>query len=230
LEIGGALVSSVDKRGIVVLSGPPCAGKSSIAKLLLGAPAPTRRVYIEVDALFDLLFPESDRNRDNRMLAYDAAHLLARGLFERGLMPILECTYARAQQRRSLVAALADVPTAPLWVVEIEIRAEEAVHRFTGRVQATDLDEGVVRERAEGFPYGDQALRLRSSASSPPDVLAGEIADWLRKPPRPVERERWAEAGRDWGSAPSCSGAQDRGAVDQRTDDRDGFGEGTVVE
>jgi predicted kinase len=185
--------------GIVVLSGPPCAGKSSVGRLLRRDESDRcRRTYVAVDAVFDLLFPDSDRNRGDRMLAYDSAHLLARGLCERGLTPVLECTYARAEQRSSLAAALADMPTVPLWIVEIEVSAAEAVRRFRARDEATDLDEDLLRERVENFPYGDQALRLVSSPDSPPEALADRIDDWLRGSPEPAQPDLWVAAGRDW--------------------------------
>jgi len=64
----------VTTGGVLVLAGPPCAGKSSVAKVLATDSARSRRVLIEVDSLFSLLLPDSDRNRHDRMLAYDAAH------------------------------------------------------------------------------------------------------------------------------------------------------------
>jgi predicted kinase len=131
------------------------------------------------------------------MLAYDAAHLLARMLLNRGITTVLECTYARLEQRASLLKALADIPAAPLWVVEFFISPDDAVQRFGQRHQATDLDERLVRERAEAFPYFGQAFRLMSSAATP-DALARDIAEWLRHDPQPVQRDLWAEAGRGW--------------------------------
>jgi predicted kinase len=177
---------------VLVLSGPPCSGKSSVGRLLS-----SEACHIEVDALFSFLLPESDRNRQDRLLAYDAAHSLARLLVERGRTVILECTYARREQRASLVEALAGLPEVPLWVVEFVISPDDAVARFRERDQATDLDEGMVRERAEGFPYSDQGLLLKSSASTP-EVLAQEVTEWLRHQPQPVQRVAWAEAGRAW--------------------------------
>lgn len=185
------------ERGIVVLSGPPCAGKSSIGRLLTRAPDRGRRAYIAVDAVFDLLFPGSDRNRDDRMSAYDLSHLLARGLYERGVTPVLECTYARVGQRSSLATALADLPAVPLWIIEIEVSAEEALRRFRTRHQATDLDEDLLRERVENFPYGAQGLHLVSVPDSPPEALVGQIDDWLYGVPEPVRRDLWVGAGRE---------------------------------
>jgi predicted kinase len=154
-------------------------------------------VYLEVDALFLLLLPESDRNRQDRRLAYDAAHAPARTVVDRGRLAILECTYARREQRGSLSRALSTTSWAPLWVVELAVAPDDAVQRFRRRRDATDLDEGAVRERAENFPYSREALQLQSSAA-PPDDLADAIAGWLRRRPRPVDRNRWAAEGRPW--------------------------------
>lgn len=152
---------------------------------------------MEVDSLFSLLLPGSDRTRDDRMLGYDAAHLLARMLLDRGQMPILECTYSRRQQRTSLLQAFANTPDTPLWVVEVAVSPDEAVLRFQRRHQAGDLHERLVHERARTFPYSDQALRLASETAAP-DNLAQQITAWLRLQPKPVDRARWAEAGKAW--------------------------------
>ncbi|MGY2701000.1 AAA family ATPase [Nocardioides sp. HB32] len=175
--------------GVLLLSGPPCSGKSSIGRLLVAD-----RVHLEVDALFDVLLPGSGRGREDRMLAYDAAHVLARLALDRGRDVLLECTYARREQRASLVAA---APDTPLWVVEIHVPPDEAVRRFRGRRQETDLDEASVRERAAAFPYSDQAFRLTSAAAAPADH-ARAVAAWLRGGPPPVRPDSWAAAGRPW--------------------------------
>jgi predicted kinase len=182
--------------GILVLAGPPCAGKSSVGRALVAGPAEGRCVRLEVDSLFLLLLPGSDRNRRDRMLAYDAAHAVARTVLESGATPVLECTYARVDQRASLVRALADQPEAPLWVVELSVTPDEAVRRFRDRDQATDLDEALLRERVEAFPYSDMALLLDSS--SPAQELAGRVNTWLQGEPPPVRREAWVASGRGW--------------------------------
>ncbi|MFC0006492.1 AAA family ATPase [Micromonospora siamensis] len=187
------LPADMTSNGIVVFSGPPCSGKSTVVKAMASRPG---RRHLEVDALFDLLFPASDRNRDDRMGAYDGAHLLARMLVDRGQTVVLECTYARRDQRRSLLRALAGSP-APLWIVEFFVASDEAVTRFRARRQATDLDEDLVRERADAFPYSDQALRVESSFGTPQEQ-AGRILTWLEQGPQPVDRKAWAQAGRDW--------------------------------
>ncbi|MBQ1011091.1 AAA family ATPase [Micromonospora sp. M51] len=184
--------------GVVVLSGPPCSGKSTAGRALAEVLTASGhcRIYLEVDALFELLFPESDRNRDDRLRAYAGAHLLARMFVDGGETVVLECTYARGDQRASLVEALAG-SAAPLWVVEFFVTPDEAVSRFRGRPQATDLDEALVRERAEAFPYFDDALRMESSSGSPEDHVQS-IVTWLRQDPRPVDQDLWARTGRGW--------------------------------
>ena len=187
-------------NGVLVLTGPPCAGKSAIGRTLASSPpsgTDRRSISLEVDSLFSLLLPGSDRNRDDRMLGYDAAHLLARMLLDRGQTPVLECTYSRRQQRASLLQAFADTPETPLWVVEVAVSPDDAVLRFQRRPQATDLHERLVHERARTFPYSDQALRL-TSATAAPGNLAQQITAWLPLQPEPVDLARWAEAGKAW--------------------------------
>ncbi len=190
-------MGSARGHGVLVVAGPPCAGKSSVARLLAQESWGADNLFIEVDALFSALLPQSDRNRSDRMLAYDAAHAVAGAAWERDRSPILECTYARLEQRASLVAALADIPQAPLWVVELVVTPDEAVERFRERVQATDLDERLVRERAEAFPYSGNALRIESAAAAP-DELARQISTWWADQPSPVDQRAWAEAGIGW--------------------------------
>lgn len=184
-------------NGVLVLSGPPCSGKSVVGRLLSADWSRTARHYVEVDSMFSLLLPGSDRSMSDRMLAYDAAHVVARLFLDRGRTPILECTYSRRQQRASLVTALADVPALPLWVVEFSVPPDEAVQRFRSSPthQATDLTEQLVRERALTFPYSERALQLGSTAASAED-LARTVTTWLLDQPAPIERDRWAAGGK----------------------------------
>jgi predicted kinase len=187
------------RAGVLVLTGPPFSGKSSVGKALAADPTWSRQVsiHVEVDSVFSLLLPRSVRSRNDRMLAYDATHALARLLVGRGITPVLECTYARREQRTSLLAALADLPGAPVRVVELHVTPDDAVRRFRERRQATDLDESTARERAEAFPYSDQALRLDTTTAAP-EALARDITQWWASEPPAVERDVWAGAGRSW--------------------------------
>jgi len=183
---------SVTDRGVVVLTGPPCSGKSSAGRILAGLRSPDPRIYVSVDALFDQLLPDSDRNPHDRLLAYDAAHALARSVFDHGRTPILECTYARREQRAGVVNAFED---ATLYVVELVISAEDALPRFLGRDQQTDLDERSLRAKVESFPYTPDALRLDPGT---PDEHAHRIQAWLEEKPPSIDRDRWVANGLAW--------------------------------
>jgi predicted kinase len=154
-------------------------------------------VHLEVDSLFSLLLPWSDRSREDRMFAYDAAHHLTRMLLARGTTVVLECTYARRDQRAGLRDALADVSSAQLWVVELFVSPDTAVRRFRARDEATDLDENSVHERAAAFPYLDQAHRLTASTPTP-DEMAEALLGWWRAGPPAVDPDAWVDAGRAW--------------------------------
>lgn len=183
--------------GILVLTGPPCAGKSSVGRVLAADSSREREAYMEVDALFSLLLPRSDRSRQDRMLGYDAAHALARTLAMHKYTAILECTYARQEQRASLLEAMSTASSRALWVVEFAISPDEAVERFRRRREATDLDEASLRERVENFPYWDEALRVDTS-SADPRGLAHQVITWLQRRPASADWTGWVEAGRAW--------------------------------
>ncbi len=184
-------------NGVLVLSGPPCTGKSSVARRLAAGAPSSGRVLLEVDTLFSLLLPGSDRNQRDRMLAYGVGHACARTLVERGVTVILECTYSRAEQRASLATAVWDLAAAPLRVVEFRVAPDEAVRRFRERQLETDLDEQLVRERAQTFPYWEQTLQVNSSMAAP-DALVHQINTWLSGDPPAVRPDLWVQAGRGW--------------------------------
>ncbi len=183
--------------GVLVLSGPPCAGKSSVARRLAADAPSSGRVLLEVDTLFSLLLPGSDRNQKDRMLAYETTHACARTLVERGLTVILECTYSRSEQLASLVTAVRELTEVPLRVAEFRVPPDEAVRRFRERQQETDLNEQLVRESARTFPYWEQALQVDSSTVAP-DALVHQINTWLSGDPPAVRPDLWVQAGRGW--------------------------------
>jgi predicted kinase len=197
MPLSRAIGAAAMNRGVVVLSGPPCSGKSEVGRILGADWERAGWHYVNVDAIFNQLLPGSTRTMSDRMLAYDAAHAVARSLFEQGRVPILECTYSRRQQRASLAKALAGTPSVLLWVVEFSVPADEAVQRYRGSSthQATDLTEQLVRERARTFPYSHGAQRLRSDLAPPPE-LARQVAAWLRGNPVPIDPDRWASDGK----------------------------------
>jgi predicted kinase len=153
--------------------------------------------FVQVDRVFDLLLPASYRTRSDRLLGYEASHALVRTILDNGRDCIIECTYARRDQRTSLRSALAGLYTSPLRVAEISVSAEEAVARFRGRRAATDLDESSLRERVVNYPFWDGALQLESGVAAP-EEMARQVAGWLERSPEPVDVDAWTQAGRAW--------------------------------
>lgn len=187
----------VGDAGVLVLAGPPCAGKSSVGRAFAQA-SREREVYLEVDALFSMLLPRSGRSRQDRMVAYDAAHALARTLVMHQHTAILECTYARREQRASLLEALSTVPSCTVRVVEFVISPDEAAQRFRQRREATDLDETSLRERVENYPYWDGAHRVDSCSADDPHTLADQIVTWRQRDPAPSDWIEWIDLGSRW--------------------------------
>lgn len=185
---------------VTVLSGPPCSGKSSVGRTLAtwaAAEGPRRTVVLEVDALFVLLLPGSDRSRTERLLAYRAAHDLTATFLGAGLDVVLECTYARREQRQSLLDAVeADGPWR-LRVAEFAVTPDVALARFRARDEGTDLDEESLRERVGSFPFWSGATAWDASDA---DVagLARAVWDWSRAAPADVDPDAWVRAGRGW--------------------------------
>ena len=106
----------------------------------------------------------------------------------------LECTYSRRSQRESLCSALDDRPDVPVRLVEFWISADDAITRFRARSQATDLDERLMRVRAETYPYTPGALRL-DSARARPEEAAQRVRTWLATRPAGIDRAAWTAAG-----------------------------------
>jgi predicted kinase len=182
---------------VLVLAGPPCAGKSTVGRLVAKQQPDQAVSFVQVDTLFDLLLPESDRGRDDRSLAYEAAHSLVGTLLQHDRSCVLECTYARRDQRASLSRALAGFAAPPLHLVELTVTTDDALARFGSRHDATDLDEVSLRERVENYPYWTGAHQLQSGSGTP-ETLAQRIVSLMARSALAVDARDWTNAGRAW--------------------------------
>jgi predicted kinase len=143
---------------LLVIAGPPCAGKSSLAAAIavkLGFH------WLQVDRILSTLIPNSDRGKRDRDVAYRAALLIAEELLDCSRSVLLDATYGSHEQRKA-VEACAVAQRVPLYLVQCRVSPEMAVARFKrrGRHPAIDLSERRVRALAAGYRYSEVGLTL----------------------------------------------------------------------
>jgi predicted kinase len=147
---------------LIVLCGPPCSGKTTLAAELHSE---TSLPYLAIDSILqrvlpDSSFEEADRNLAYRVLGLAAEHLLAAG---RGV--IVDGTFGRAPHLKDL-EALAATFEASFFLIECRIDVDIAVRRFRdrgGRHPAADLDAERVRQLNQSYPYRFKGLVLDTS-------------------------------------------------------------------
>jgi uncharacterized protein len=145
----------------VVIAGPPCSGKSTVAHHLaqaLGAP------HLEVDAFRQRLLPDSDQRLEHRDIAYRAMHLAAELLGRWCSTTVLDATYA-TEPCRVAVADLVERTGDTLTLVECHVDPEVAVGRLAARGShpAVDLTPERVAVLAATYPYSDEAYAIDTS-------------------------------------------------------------------
>lgn len=142
----------------VVVAGPPCAGKSSLARRLssvLDAP------HLQMDQFRLRAIPDSDLRVEHRDIAYRAMHLAAELMAARCGALVLDATYT-ARRCRADLAGVVRRAGASLFVVECHAAAATAVERFLrrGAHPAADLTGARVAALAAAYPYYDGAYGL----------------------------------------------------------------------
>lgn len=139
---------------IVAVTGPPCSGKSTLARAIAEAEG---GLTVDIDEVRDRILPSSSQSHVDRDIAYRCVHLMALKLAQAGVTPIvLAATYARRESREALRAML-DAADLTLFVIECRTTPEHAVMRFRKRMPghpAIDLHEERVEMLARDYPYG----------------------------------------------------------------------------
>jgi predicted kinase len=148
---------------LVAVSGPPCSGKTTIARELASR---LRYIHLEVDRIRIGILPDSTSSLAERDIAYRAMHMLASYLLNSSQSVILDATYTRPEKIADLTE-LAQRTATPLFVVQCLVTPEIALARFRARRQphfAVDLtDEGVLRQARE-YPYDGCQLHIDTTA------------------------------------------------------------------
>lgn len=147
---------------VIVLCGPPCSGKTTLAAQLH---VQTGLPYLAIDSILRRVLPDSSFEEAERDLAYRVLGLTVEHLLVAGHGVIVDGTFARAPHLQDL-ETLASTCKARLFLVECRIDEEVAVSRFRnrgGRHPATDLDEERVRRLNRSYPYRFPGLVLDTS-------------------------------------------------------------------
>ena len=173
---------------LIVLTGPPCSGKSTIAGQLgaiLGG------LVLDIDQIREIVIPNSQQSQEDRNIAYRCMHLVAQKLLEvETNTVILTATYSRRDPRQWL-RSLADSTSARICVIACQISPEIAIARFRSRQPghpAVDLTEDSVQRQVMDYPYGvanaiDCAILLHESVAKAEYYVregkGNDLAEWV---------------------------------------------------
>jgi predicted kinase len=154
--------SPAEIKRIVVLSGPPCSGKTAISKHLL---TPLDAIHLQMDEFRAGLFPNLRHHAPTIDKAYYVMHVVANLLLSSGHNVIVDASYGRYTQRKELeIVALA--ANATLYVIQCRVDPMVARKRFELRPSghpATDLDPDRVALLVELYPYFSQGITIDSN-------------------------------------------------------------------
>jgi predicted kinase len=172
---------------LIVVTGPPCSGKSTLAA---GLGATLGGMVLDIDQIRQVVIPNSKQTQEDRDIAYRCMHLVAEKVLEAGAKQvILAATYSRRNPRQWL-RSIAERAGAQIYVIACKVSPEIAVARFRSRDPghpAVDLTEELVRQQAVDYQYAlahtvDCAIPLRESMlKAEYYVRAGntvDLAEW----------------------------------------------------
>ena len=173
---------------LIVLTGPPCSGKSTLAEKLAAIFA---ALVLDIDQIRESVIPNSRQSQEDRDIAYRCMNLVAQRLLELGAgTVILTATYSRRKPRQWL-RSLADSTSARVCVLACQVGPEIAIARFRSRKPghpAVDLTEDSVQRQVMNYPYGlanviDCAIPLHESVAKAEYYIregkAIDLAEWV---------------------------------------------------
>lgn len=142
----------------VVVAGPPCSGKSTLAarlSQLLSAP------HLSMDEFRQRMLPQSDQRVEHRDIAYRAMHLAAELMAPWCPVVVVDATYTARTCRADLLQVVERV-SGHLFVVECHVDPATAEQRLATRHMhpAVDLTPARVVALAQDYPYSDAVVAV----------------------------------------------------------------------
>jgi predicted kinase len=172
----------------VIVCGPPCTGKSTIAEALQQQTG--NFIHLEMDRIREWVIPDSDQRLEHRDIGYRTMHLIARHLLLAGQNLIVNATYNRAIHRAELAQTIGATGSSA-FLVQCRAPLDLALARFRNRPPghpALDLDEKKVRDLHTRFAYSVDGILL--DTSHPQDVCLDRLETYIRGG-SPSALERW---------------------------------------
>jgi len=162
---------------LIVVAGPPCSGKSTLAAELA-----RRRAlpHLSMDATRQRILPDAAHTRADRQVAYRAMHFAAELLMRANAGAVLDAPYGHPEDRAELAAIVA-ATGAELRLIECRVSPEAAVRRLLERgpdAGRPDLTPETVAQMVHDYRYTDAGLVLDTETLTPAECVERAEA-WL---------------------------------------------------
>jgi predicted kinase len=153
-------------KKLVIFAGPPCTGKSTIARALGHA-------HLEMDAARAAILPDAAHTRADRVIAYRAVLWTAACLLRYTDIVICDGGYGHREERDAC-RTLAAASGADLYLVEFTAPVDLLLQRNRERRAhhpGLDLTDARVTEIVEHYPWSGDGLVVECSRPLP-DCIA----------------------------------------------------------